>query len=82
MNLAKIVRLLPKDKADTIAALEMLMEKAHNCEFDNFIFAAKTKDGEIATSWANADLGERNELISHIQMDLVLGTVEHYFEEE
>jgi hypothetical protein len=81
--LAKIKRLVPKGKADHIEHLKMLLERAENGEFDNFIFAAKLKtDGEIATSWVNADMGLRQELIAHQQIDVMCGVIEtNYFEE-
>lgn len=77
----KVVRFIPKDKTDHVAALEMLLGKAKNGEFDNFIFACKLPSGEVATSWSNTDFGLRAELISHNHMDLVAGMVEvNYFE--
>jgi len=41
-----------------------------------FVFAAKCPDGNIATSWANVDVGERNELVSHLQVDVMYAVVE------
>lgn len=80
--MSKVVRFVPKDKADYVEALEMLLEKAKNGEFDNFIFACKLPNGEVATSWSNADFGLRAELISHNHMDLIAGMVEvNYIDE-
>jgi DnaJ-class molecular chaperone len=81
LKMVKIKRLIPKGKVDHVEALRFLLEKAEKGEFDNFVFATKSHDGEIATSWSNTDLQQRNELISHLQMDLIIGTVEQYFEE-
>lgn len=74
--MSKVVRFVPKDKTDYVATLEMLLEKAKNGEFDNFIFACKLPSGEVATSWSNTDFGLRAELISHNHMDLIAGMVE------
>lgn len=77
--MSKVVRFIPKDKSDYIAAIEMLLEKAKAGEFDNFIFACKLQNGEVATSWSNADFGLRAELISHNHMDLIAGMVEENY---
>jgi hypothetical protein len=74
--MSKVVRFIPKDKDDIVSALEMLLEKAKNNEFDNFIFACKLPSREVATSWCNADFGLRAELISHNQVDLMAAMVE------
>lgn len=80
--MAKVIRLVPKDKTDHIGALEMLLDMAKNGEFDNFVFACKLPSGEVATSWSNADFGLRAELISHNHMDLIAGMVEvNYLED-
>jgi len=77
--MSKVVRFIPKDKSDHVAAPEMLLEKAKSGEFDNFIFACKLPSGEVATSWNNADFGMRAELISHNHMDLIAGMVEENY---
>lgn len=74
--MSKVIRFIPKDKSDYVANLEMLLDKAKNGEFDNFIFACKCQNGEVATSWSNADFGLRAELISHNHMDLIAAMVE------
>lgn len=79
--MSKVVRFIPKDKSDHIQALELLLDKAKKGEFDNFIFACKLPDGEVATSWSNADLGLRAELLAHSHMDLIAGMVELNFTE-
>lgn len=74
--MSKVIRFIPKDKDDVVTALEMLLEKAKNNEFDNFIFACKLPSREVATSWSNCDFGLRAELISHNHMDLIAAMVE------
>ena len=73
--MAKIIRLkTPQD--DVVEALETLLERARDGEFTGFVFAAKCPDGNIATSWANVDVGERNELTAHLQIDVMYAVVE------
>lgn len=42
----------------------------------SFIGAVKLADGSVATVWANADGGERMELIGHLQADVMMSMVE------
>lgn len=72
--MAKIVRLKTPQNS-VVEALEFLLERAKQGEIESFIFAAK-KDGVIATSWANADVGVRQELVSHSQVDVMYAVVE------
>lgn len=73
--MSKIVRF--RTKQDTVVGtLEELLEKARSGDIAAFVFAAKCPEGEIATSWANADMGLRQELISHQQVDLNYAIVE------
>lgn len=80
--MSKVVRFIPKDKNDYVSALEMLLGMAKKGEFDNFIFACKLPNGEVATSWSNADFGLRAELISHNHVDLIAGMVEANYIED
>jgi hypothetical protein len=73
--MAKIIRFkTPQD--NLVEALENLLEMAKKGEITNFIFASKCSDGNIATSWSNADVGERNELVAHLQIDVMYAVVE------
>jgi len=68
--MAKIVRY--KTRQDNLVeALEDLLRRAKDGEMTGFIFAAKCKDGNIASSWCNVDVGERNELNAHVQVDIM-----------
>lgn len=40
------------------------------------ILLAYKKDGEVCTGWWKASLVERQELISHLQIDVIMGVVE------
>ena len=73
--MAKIIRFkTPQD--NLIEALENILERARNGEFKGFVFAAKLPNGEVGTAWINADVGERNELASHLQLDVVYAVIE------
>lgn len=73
--ISNIIRL--KSKQDNLVKnIEDILEKAKRGEFISFMFAGKCEDGDIATSWSNADVGRRNELISHMQVDLMMAVVE------
>lgn len=73
--MAKIIRFrTPQD--NIVETLEDLLERAKSGEITSFVFAAKTPSGEVATSWANADVGTRNELTSHLQLDVVYAVME------
>lgn len=73
--MAKIIRLkTPQD--NVIEALELLLKRAQEGQVISFIFAAKDPDGVIATSWSNADVGTRQELASHTQIDIMYAVIE------
>lgn len=56
---------------NVVESLEQLLQKARNGEITGYIFAAKCPDGNIATSWCGVDVGERNELNAHVQIDIM-----------
>lgn len=73
--MSKIIRFKTKQD-DIIKALEGLLQIAKQEEITSFVFAAKCPDGSVATSWAEADVGTRNELVSHLQVDVMYAVVE------
>lgn len=73
--MSKIVRIkTPQD--NVVEALEFLLERAKSGQVASFIFASHCPDGSVATSWANADFGQRCELIGHAQADVMYAMVE------
>lgn len=81
--MGKIVRLQTVEEREShmtqaavIKVLEDLLARAKAGEFDRMIIAAKLMNGDVATSWANADAGERMELIGHLQADVMLAVVQ------
>ena len=73
--MAKIYR-YKTSQNNCIKALRELLERAERGEMTGFVFAANMPDGNVATSWANVDIGDRQHLIAHMQVDLNFGIVE------
>lgn len=73
--MSKIVR-FKTSQDSVIEALENLLERTRKGDVENFVFAAKCPGGEVATSWCNADVGTRQELVSHLQTDINFAVVE------
>lgn len=74
--MAKILRIPGTPYDDVVTGLEALLEKAKAGEISAFTFAAKCPDGDVATAWACADPGTRQELIGHQQIDVMMAVVE------
>lgn len=73
--MSKIVRFkTPQDQA--IETLEELLARAKAGEFHQFIFAAQLDGAEIATTWCNSTVSKRQELLSHLQCDVMYAIVE------
>lgn len=73
--MAKIYRYRTSQN-NCIAALKDLLSRAERGEMTGFVFAANLPDGNVATSWANADVGNRQYLISHMQSDITMAIIE------
>lgn len=72
--MAKIIQLFDnKDQGqdDIIKNLENLIEEAKNGNVVRYCIAAELKDGTVATGWTNADVGDRQVLVSHLQIDIM-----------
>jgi len=73
--MAKIYR-YKTSQNNCIKALRELLERAERGEMTGFIFAANLPDGNIATSWANVDVGDRQYLLAHMQIDINQSVIE------
>lgn len=73
--MAKIYR-YKTSQNNCIKALRDLLERAERGEMTGFILAANLPDGNVATSWANCDVGERQYLLSHMQADIMMAIIE------
>jgi len=53
------------------------LDSASNCIDDDtpILIAYKMQSGEVCTGWWKASLQERQELISHLQIDVMMGVV-------
>lgn len=71
----KIITLFPdqKDasKEELLKVLRDLIKDVEAGKLDYFTIAARLKDGVIATGWANCNIVQRQELISHLQVDVM-----------
>ncbi|MED3911399.1 hypothetical protein FQP34_00085 [Peribacillus simplex] len=79
--MAKIIHFPYKDK-DLIEQLEYITEQAREGKIKNYVFAAELQGGDeglIATSYYNADVGQKQVLNSHIQLDIIAAVVEVNF---
>ena len=74
--MSNIIKLFKEPQDDAVMVLESLLEKAKRGEFTQFTFACVCQDGCVATAYANADLGTRATLISHMQCDIVYSMIE------
>lgn len=73
--MAKIYR-YKTSQNNCVKALRDLLQRAENGEMVGFVFAANLPDGNVATSWANCDVGERQYLLSHMHADITMSIIE------
>ncbi len=82
--MAKIIR-FPSENQNMVDELEKIIELAKQGNIKNYVFAAELQgedEGVVATAYFNADLGTRQLLNSHIQVDIMAGMVEVNFCDE
>lgn len=73
--MSNIVRFkTPQD--NTIEAIEYILEQAKQGNIDSFAFAAQLTDGNVATSYAHADVGTKQKLIGHLQADVMYQVIQ------
>jgi hypothetical protein len=60
---------------DVVELLETILQQTKNGEIEGFVIAAQMKNGEIASGWAGLDIGARQNLVSHLQIDLMYHVV-------
>lgn len=74
MDKGKIVELFPdqqdQSKENMLRVLRDMIADVEAGKVENFAIAAKLSDGTIGTGWANCDIGQRQELVSHLQVDI------------
>lgn len=71
----KVVQLFPDttaiSKDDMLKILHDMIKDVEADKMDYFTIAARLKEGTVATGWAGCDLVQRQELISHLQIDIM-----------
>lgn len=65
-----------------VQALEEVLALAKDGKLKSVVIAGHHNEGGIVTSWANAEPGQRQELIGHLQIDVIMGVVELHMEKE
>lgn len=71
--MAKITRFFNKEEENQQALvkhIEDLLLAAKNGEITNILFSATASDGNILTGYCNCDVGEKQYLLSHVQVDI------------
>lgn len=78
--MGKVTRLFTdKDRTqqELVNRLEEVIEMAKNGELKNIILAGEMTNGEVVTGYANADVVERQFLVSNMQIDINYQVVEN-----
>lgn len=79
--MAKIIR-IDTPQSNIVDVLEKVLQLAKDGEIMNLALAAEhSTNGEVLTGYANADVSERQYLISHIQSDITMAIVAANIEE-
>lgn len=73
--MAKIYRYRTSQN-NCIRCLEDLLERAKRGEMTGFVFAANLPDGNVSTSWVSVDIGGRQYLLAHMQVDINQAIIE------
>jgi hypothetical protein len=64
-----------ESKEDMLNRLDEIRKDIENGEITNLMIAGRMADGNVLTGWANCDLIERQNLIGHVQIDIMWGVV-------
>ncbi|GLC88694.1 hypothetical protein [Lysinibacillus piscis] len=79
--MAKITR-ISTPQAQIVDVIEQILDLAKKGEIKNITLAAEhSTNGEVLTGYANADVNERQYLMSHIQSDITMAIVAANIEE-
>ncbi|OMC86921.1 hypothetical protein BK128_09660 [Viridibacillus sp. FSL H7-0596] len=79
--MAKIIR-INTPQSNIVDVLETVLDLAKRGEIKNIALSAEhSTNGEVLTGYANADVCERQYLISHMQSDITMAIVAENIEE-
>lgn len=73
LTLSKIVRLFnqqEKAQEELVKHIEQFVEMAKKGEITKFLVSAQHTDGTVMTGYCNLDIGEKQYMLSHIQVDV------------
>jgi hypothetical protein len=71
--MAKITRLFNKQEQkqeELIKHIEEFLEMAKKGDITNFLVSAQRTDGTVLTGYCNLEVGEKQYMLSHIQIDV------------
>lgn len=71
--MAKVVKLFNDQEAEQEALvkhIEETLEMAKAGKLKNILIAAESGEGEVMTGYCNLDLGEKQYMVSHVQVDI------------
>lgn len=71
--MSKIVRLFnqqEKAQEKLVKHIEEFLEMAKKGEITNFLVTAQNIDGTVMTGYCNLDIGEKQYMLSHVQVDV------------
>lgn len=71
--MAKVVKLFNKEvlkQEELVRHIQEFLDMAKNGDIKNFLVSASCEDGTVLTGYCNLDLGERQYMQSHIQVDI------------
>lgn len=79
MDKRKVVQLFPSkeeaSKEELLKLLDQLRGMVEKGELTYFTAGGKLSDGTVATGWAGCNIVQRQEILSHMQIDIVCGCV-------
>lgn len=73
--MARIVKLFKTEQDNVVKTLEDILAKAKNGEIKSFVIASEMQDGAIGTAWVSCDLPKRQNLLAHMQVDIIAGVI-------
>lgn len=71
--MSKVIRLFNDKELKQealVVHIEQLLQAAKDGELKNILVATENSDGNILTGYCNLDVGEKQYMLSHIQVDI------------
>lgn len=71
--MAKVIKLFNEAESKqekVVAHLELLLEMARSGDVDSMLVSLQNSHGDVMTGYCNLDIGERQYMLSHVQVDI------------